>query len=198
MISTPDRCLRRRGATLATARPSAAICRRSSISGCRSRAASSAVATTSTSFSRRPVAHRPRVAAKCPTTEDASSRGLRSGVPAGAATVMASATKPPTTASIQRPKACPSPLTRVATMTPCVPACSINNWPAPARTASDIATMHTAAICHTPTPKKCTNTSPTSTPIATPTVNSATRRRRLPYVKPRQIIAVTGAKNGTG
>ena len=51
-------------------------------------------------------------------------------------------------------------------------------------------------ICHTPEPKNRTNTSPTSTPTATPMAISTPRRIRWPKVTPRVMIAATGAKNG--
>ena len=54
----------------------------------------------------------------------------------------------------------------------------------------------TTAICHTPLPKRWTNRSPVNTPTATPIITSATLRSRWPNDMPRQMIAVTGAKNG--
>src|SRR5689334_7064124 len=61
-----------------------------------------------------------------------------------------------------------------------------------------MASTTTTSTCHGPAPNRCANTSPMNTPSATPTVTSATRRRRRPYPSPRLTIAATGAKNGVG
>ncbi len=68
---------------------------------------------------------------------------------------------------------------------------------APSHVVIDIAMATTRTICHTPVPKKCTNTSPTNTPMVTPTATSTTRPSRWPNEKPRQMMAATVARNGS-
>ena len=72
----------------------------------------------------------------------------------------------------------------------------MSSMPAPSRAATLIASTTTTTICQYPDPKKCTKTSPTKTPTATPIITSVTRRSRWPNDIPSEIIAVTGAKNG--
>ena len=81
-------------------------------------------------------------------------------------------------------------------MTDCTPAWVMSSMPAPSRAATLIDSTTTTMICQNPDPKKCTKTSPTKTPTATPIITSVTRRSRWPKDMPSEIIAVTGAKNG--
>ena len=70
--------------------------------------------------------------------------------------------------------------TNVLTTMACTAAWLTNSTPCPSRTAVDMARLTISAICQPPVPSKWVSTSPRKTPMATPTVTSATRRSRWP------------------
>ena len=72
----------------------------------------------------------------------------------------------------------------------------MKSCPPSSRTAVDMASATMIVSCHQPEPMPATIRSARNTPTATPTVTSATRRRRCPYVVPRLTTAAIGAKNG--
>ena len=72
----------------------------------------------------------------------------------------------------------------------------MKSWPPSSSTAVDIASATMIVSCHHPEPMPATIRSARKTPTATPTVTSATRRRRCPYDVPRLTTAAIGAKNG--
>ena len=85
---------------------------------------------------------------------------------------------------------------RVETTIDCTAACIMNSCPPSSRIAVDMASATMIVSCHQPDPMPATIRSARNTPTATPTVTSATRRRRCPYVVPRLTTAAIGAKNG--
>ena len=109
----------------------------------------------------------------------ASARGRRTG-DVGATAPMTSATRPPTTASSQRETATLWLATSATMNTDCTPAWMTSSWPDDTTIAMAMASTTTTAICHGPVPSTVTMRSPTSTPIATPTVTSTMRRSRWP------------------
>ena len=113
------------------------------------------------------------------TVRAASARGRRTGE-VGATAPMTSATSPPTTASSQREKATLWSATSATMNTDCTPAWMTSSWPDDTTIAIAMASTTTTAICHGPVPSTVTMRSPTSTPIATPTVTSTIRRSRCP------------------
>src|SRR3954468_163490 len=112
---------------------------------------------------------------------------------------MARPTAPPTSASMLRVKSNPPEGgARVATRTAELAAWLTSSGPPPTRIAVVIASATKSAICHVPCPIALVNRSPMSTPSETPTTISTVRRLRAPSVRPSEIVAAIGAKNGRG
>ena len=112
-------------------------------------------------------------------TTAACSRGRRSGA-RGTTAAATSATAPPIRASVHRMNAASGVGTNVLTTIACTAAWLTNTTPWPSRTAVVMARLTINAICQPPVPSQWVSRSPTKTPIATPTVTSATRRSRWP------------------
>src|SRR3954447_4571430 len=110
---------------------------------------------------------------------------------------MARPTAPPTSASMLRDRSMP-PLggASVATRTAELAAWLTNSGPPPTRTAAVMASATKSAICHVPCPIALVSRSPMRTPSETPTTISTVRRLRAPSVRPSEIVAAIGAKNG--
>ena len=111
------------------------------------------------------------------TTTAAWVRGRRSGA-AGTTAAATSATAPPMTASNHRVNASPGVATKATTKIDCTAAWVTSSPPASRNSAADIAQTTMTPICHAPVPTSTRNRSAISRPTATPTVISATRRRR--------------------
>jgi hypothetical protein len=112
-------------------------------------------------------------------TTPACSRGRRSGA-RGTTAAATRATAPPIRASVHRTKAAPGSGTSVLTTIAWTAAWLTNRTPWLSSTAEAIARLTIRTICQPPDPNQWVSRSPTRTPMATPTVTSATRRRRCP------------------
>ncbi len=109
----------------------------------------------------------------------ASARGRASGL-VGTTVPMSRATAPPTSASSHRDTPSPVVATNATMKTDCTPAWMTTSWPEEMTIAIAMAATTTRAIWTPPLPSRMTITSPTSTPMATPTVTSTMRRSRWP------------------
>ena len=172
-----SRCRRRNGEVRTTAMPSCAADSSCESSTSVARARSSVCSASSTSPVRRaPTMARTVRAASC-STFAAIIRGRSMGE-VGATVANSRATAQPTSASCQREMPASTPGSTVSTAAACTADCVTISVLAPSQVVIDIAMATTRTICHTPVPKKWTNTSPTNTPIVTPTATSTTRPRR--------------------
>ena len=174
-----------------------AVSDHSSRAGCDARARTRASSTSFDELTRRPRANRRRTPASSSHALRASAleclRGSR-----GVSSATASATAPPIAASIHRPS---GPPLAVSAGSPTItsawtPACVVSRAPRSTNRAIVAAMNRTTATCQTPLPIRRTSTSPSATPIATPTASSATRRTERSVVNPSATQAQTGAKNG--
>ena len=159
--------------------PSAAASSSSRISGSVERASASSSAPRSASPSRSTSAT-PRSSRAClRSTTEACSRGRRSAA-AGTMVAATRATSPPTSASVHRVKAPPVPGSSATTKIDWIAAWLTSIVPPSSRIPAVIAMATTSPSCHAPVPSRATSRSASSTPTATPTVISATRRSRWP------------------
>ena len=113
------------------------------------------------------------------TTTPACSRGRLSGA-RGTTAAATRATAPPISASVQRTKAAPGVGSSAVTKMAWIAAWLTNSTPRSSSSAVVIASATISAICQPPEPTRAVIESPTSTPMATPTETSATRRSRWP------------------